>query len=196
VTYADFSALSIDLDNNRTPKETKMISGSNLTDTLTIPAARAMMIGSEMQPTIERMVDFFGDKAFIPVQKYASGSKVLNGEIGTVGAFRIVVVPEMMSWAGKGATVSANAGYKSTGTKYDVFPMLVVGSESFTTIGFQTSKKGGSKFKILHQKPGGKEALSAADPYAKKGLMSIQWWYGFMALRPERIALILSVGRI
>jgi len=195
VTYADLSALSIELDNNRCPKDTKIISGTRMVDTKVIPAARAMLIGSEMLPTIERMTDHFNNEAFIRTAHYAAGTKLLNGEVGTVGQFRIVVVPEMQHWAGAGATATAsNAGYRTTGSKYDVFPMLVIGSESFTTIGFQTSGKG-TKFQIFHKKPGYATA-DRNDPYGQTGFMSIMWWYGFMTLRSERIAIIYSVGRV
>jgi N4-gp56 family major capsid protein len=194
VTYADLSALSIELDNNRCPKETKVITGTRMVDTNTIPAARALLIGSEMIPTIERMTDHFGDQAFIPAHKYAAGTQILNGEIGTVGYFRIVVVPEMMHWEGAGAAEGTNAGYHASNGRYNVYPMLVIGSESFTTIGFQTDGKT-TKFKIFHKKPG-LQTADRFDPYGEKGFMSIKWYYGFMALRTERLALIYSVGRI
>ena len=193
-TYANFSALSIELDNNRCPKDTKIMSGTRMQDTLTIPAARAMFIGSEMIPTIERMTDHFNNPAFIPIQKYAAGTKALNGEIGSVGYFRIIVVPEMQHWAGAGATEGVNDGYRVTNGQYDVFPMLVVGNESFTTIGFQTDGKT-TKFKVYHKKPGN-EMVSTVDPYGQMGIMSIQWYYGSMMLRTERLAIIYSVGRI
>ena len=195
VTYADLSALSIELDNNRCPKDTKVMSGTRMVDSLTIPAARAMFIGSEMIPTIERMTDHFSNQAFIPVQKYAAGTKILQGEIGTVGAFRIIVVPEMMHWAGAGAGEgTANAGYLTSGGSYNVYPLLVVGSESFTTIGYQTSGST-TKFKVYHKRPG-KEMVTTDDPFGETGLMSIKWYYGFMALRTERLAVIYSVGRV
>ena len=194
VTYADLSALAIELDNNRTPKETKVITGTRMTDTKVIPAARALLVGSEMIPTIERMTDHFGDQAFIRVAHYAAGTSVMNGEIGTIGYFRIIVVPEMMHWAGKGAVEGTNAGYQVENGKYNVYPMLVIGSESFTTIGFQSSGTK-NKFKIKHAKPGSPESY-ANDPYGETGFMSIKWYYGFMGLRTERIALVYSVGRI
>jgi N4-gp56 family major capsid protein len=194
VTYADLSALSIELDNNRCPKDTKILSGTRMVDTRVIPACRAMLIGSEMIPTIERMTDHFSNQAFIPLAQYAAGTKALNGEIGTVGHFRIVVVPEMMHWAGVGAAEGSNAGYQATNGRYNVYPMLVVGSESFTTIGFQTNGKS-TKFKIFHKKPGYATA-DRTDPYGETGFMSIKWYYGMMMLRTEYLALVYSVGRI
>ena len=194
IDYEDFSALNIELDNNRTPKDTKIISGTRMVDTRVINASRAMFIGSEMIPTIERMTDLFGNEAFIPLAKYAAGAKALNGEIGTIGHFRIVVVPEMAHWAGAGAAVGENAGYMVENNRYNVYPLLVVGDESFTSIGFQTDGQS-TKFKIYHKKPG-REQATTVDPFGETGFMSIKWYYGFMSLRTERLALMLSVGRI
>ena len=191
VTYGDLVRLNIDLDNNRTPKKTKVITGTRDIDTRTIPAGRVMFIGSELLPSLKAMKDFHNNAAFIPVQHYASQTTVLNGEVGSIDAFRIVVVPKMLKWAGAGATSSASDKY-TTGGKLDVFPMLVVGDEAFTTIGFQTNGKT-VKFNQIHKAPG----VATADmhnPYGKKGFMSIQWWYGFMPLRPERIALIKTTA--
>lgn len=195
IDYADLMRLSIDLDNNRCPKSTKVITGSRLVDTKTLPSARVLYIGSELIPLVKRMTDLFGNQAFIGVEKYANAGNTLTGEIGQIDQFKIVVVPEMLHWAGAGAQVGAsNAGYRSTGDKYDVFPMLAVGSGSFTTIGFQTDGKT-VKFKIVHKKPG-EGMVTTQDPYGETGLMSIKWYYGFMALRPEWIAVCNTVAEL
>ena len=46
-----------------------------------------------------------------------------------------------------------------TNGKFDVFPMLVVGDGSFTSIGFQTDGKT-VKFKIKHSEPGSPETYA------------------------------------
>lgn len=188
VTYEDIARAAIDLDNTRTPKNTKIITGSTKYGTATLNAARVMFIGPQMITPLRKLKDYHGDPAFISVEKYADGGTLLRGEVGAVDQFRLVVVPEMMYWEGAGKEVNDNAGIYSTDGKADVFPMLVVGSESFTTIGFNTQGKN-TKFEIIH-KPPGSAAASMIDPYGKRGFMSIQWWYGFMVLRPERILLI------
>ena len=194
VSYRDLMQLAIDLDNNRTPKHTTAITGTRMVDTRTIPACRVAYIGSELLPTFKAMKDLHNNPAFIPVEKYAAGGATLNGEVGSVDNFRLVVVPEMMKWAGAGADASADSANYETGNKFDVFPILVIGNESFTTIGFQTDGKT-VKFKITHKKPGD-ETADRTDPYGETGFMSIKWYYGFMALRPERIALIKTVARL
>lgn len=194
VSYSDLMHLGIDLDNNRTPKHTTVITGSRLVDTKVIPASRIAYIGSELLPTFMAMKDLHNERAWIPVEKYAAGGTVLNGEQGSCGPFRFVVVPEMLKWAGAGADASASTNSYETANKFDVFPILVVGNESFTTIGFQTDGKS-VKFKITHKKPGS-ETADRNDPYGETGFMSIKWYYGFMALRPERIGLIKTVARL
>jgi len=192
VTYGDLLRLQIDLDNNRTPKHTKVLTGTRLVDTRTIPACRVMYVGSELQPLLEGMVDLHGAKAFIPIEKYAAGGNVLTGEVGTVARFRIIVVPEMMKWEGAGADATANATHFKTGTNFDVFPMMVVGDSSFSTIGFQTDGKT-VKFKITHKKPG-TETADRTDPYGETGFMSIKWYYGFLLERGERIAMVKTAA--
>jgi len=193
VTYKTLQRLAITLTDNRTPKQTKIIKGSRMIDTATISDGFVMYIGSEVQPIIEDMQDAFSNQAFVPVRKYADAGNVLNGEIGAVGNFRIVVVPEMQHWAGAGASATAaNDGYRTTSNKYDVFPMLVVGAESFTTIGFQTSGSN-VKFKIITKMPG-EATADRTDPYGEKGFASIKWYYGFMPLRTERLAVIKTVA--
>jgi len=194
VTYDDLLRLSIDLDNNRTPKQTKVITGTRMVDTKTIAGGRIIYVGSEMQPTLEAMVDLHGNQAFIPIQKYGAGGTILPGEIGTAGYFRIIVVPEMMKFAGAGADASLTSTHYETGEFYDVFPMLVVGDASFSTIGFQTDGKT-VKFKIKHSKPGS-EASYALDPYGETGFMSIKWFYGFLLERAERIAMIKTAATL
>ena len=174
------------LNDNKCPKDTKLISGSRMIDTKTIASARYAYIGAELKLQLLKMDDFHGEKAFIPIQQYAAAGNIARGEIGSVGHFRFIEVPKMLHWEGAGAAVTNNAGYMTgiakeahggivAGTEcYNVYPMLVVGSGAFTTIGFQTSGNSG-KFKIYHKKPG----LGMADrhdPYGKLGFYSIQWY--------------------
>ena len=191
LTYKDLMSTSIDLDNNRTPKHTTVITGTRNIDTKTVSACRVAYCGSEVIPLLEGMIDLHGNPAFVPVRQYAAGTTPLTGERGAIGDFRFIVVPEMLKWAGAGAT-AANASYHATNGKYDVFPILIVGDESFTTIGFQTDGKS-MKFKIVHKEPG-EATADRNDPYGEMGFMSIKWWYGFMVLRAERIALIKTAA--
>ena len=194
VTYRTLMRLDQTLTDNRTPKQTKVITGSRLTDTKVIPACRIAYVGSEVVPLLKEMVDLFGNKAFIEVQHYGDAGTILNGEIGSIDAFRFVQVPEMLHWAGAGAAVVDNPGFRETNDKYDVFPILVVGDDSFTAIGFQTDGKV-LNFDVM-TKPPGKETMDRNDPYGETGLSSIKWYYGILVKRPERIGVIKTVAPI
>ena len=198
VSYRNLMRLDQILTDNRTPTQTRVITGSRLIDTKVIGATRVMYVGSELVPLLKGMKDLFENKAFIEIQHYADGGNLLNGEVGSIDKFRIIQVPEMLHWAGVGAAVGTNPGYRSStvgGTeKYDVFPMLVVGDDSFTTIGFQTDGKS-VKFSVMTKMPG-RETADRNDPFGETGFSSIKWYYGILIKRPERIALVKTVAPI
>ena len=198
LSYKNIMRLSSVLDENRTPKQTTVISGSRYIDTKVIGAGRIAYIGSELAPVVMEIKDTFNNPAFIAVQHYSDAGTILNGEIGSVGPLRFVQVPDMLHWAGVGATVGTNPGYRTTTVggveKYDVYPVLVVGDQSFTTIGFQTDGKS-VKFTVMTKMPG-RETADRNDPYGETGFSSIKWYYGVLVTRPERIGLMKSVAPI
>ena len=193
VSYGDIMRLGIDLTNNRTPTSTTAISGTRMVDTKTIPGGRILYCGTEMLPTLKAMKDLHNNPAYISVEKYAAGGATVTGEEGAIDKFRVVIVPEMLKWAGGGGAVTEGTHYSTNGA-YDVFPLLCVGDASFTTISFQTDGKG-VKFNIIH-KPPSDETADRTDPYGQTGFMSILWFYGFMVLRPERIGLIKTIAKL
>lgn len=197
VSYKNLMRLDQILTDNRTPTQTTIITGSRMIDTRVIGSTRVMYVGSELVPELKAMKDLFGNKAFIEVQHYGDAGTLMNGEIGSIDKFRIIQVPEMLHWVGAGAeATSANPGYRTStvnGTEhYDVFPMLVVGDDSFTSIGFQTDGKS-VKFTVMTKMPG-KETADRNDPYGETGFSSIKWYYGILVKRPERLALIKTVA--
>ena len=181
------------LDENRCPRNTKYIAGSRNIDTKTISAARIAYVSSAVTPLLEDMQDKFGNKAFIPVQQYASAANVMNGEIGSIGHFRFIQVPEMLAWEGQGTQQTTNPGYREKGGKYSVFPILIVGSESFNTIGYQTDSAKNGKFSIITKVPG-RDTADRTDPYGETGFSSLKFYYGFLCKRPERICVIHTVA--
>lgn len=195
VDYDDLIRLDQILNDNRTPKQTTIITGSRMIDTRVIPAARVLFLGTELVPHLKKMTDSFGNKAFIEVQHYADAGNVMNGEIGSIDQFRIILVPEMLHWAGAGAAEQTNPGYRADGGNYNVYPMLVVGDDSFTTIGFQTDGKT-VKFNVMTKMPGKETAHAATDPFGETGFSSIKWYYGILIKRPERIGLIKTVAPV
>jgi N4-gp56 family major capsid protein len=198
VTYKNLMRLDQMLTDKRTPKQTRIITGSRMIDTKVIGATRVMFVGSELVPLLKGITDLFGNKAFIEIQHYADAGTLMNGEIGSIDSFRMIQVPEMLHWAGAGAVVADNPGYRTSTVgaeeRYDIYPMLCVGDDSFTTIGFQTDGKT-VKFTVLTKMPG-KETADRNDPYGETGFSSIKWYYGILVKRPERIGLIKTVAPV
>lgn len=195
VTYSDLMKLSIDLDNNLTPKHTTLLSGTRNIDTRTVSAARYAYIGSDLLPTLRAMKDLHDQPAFVAVEKYAAGTTPAVGEVGAIDGFRFIVNQNMFSWIGGGAKLEDgdDAVYHNNGTNYNVLPILVVGDESFATVTFQSTGNN-VKFEINHKKPG--DNLDRLDPYGETGFISIRWFYGFMGLRTERLALVNTAAKL
>lgn len=85
------------------------------------------------------MKDLHDNPAFISAEHYAAGSTLAVGEVGQLGQFRLIVNPRMFKWSGGGAAIAdADRGsFYNDGSRYDVFPILVVGDEAFVTITFK-----------------------------------------------------------
>jgi N4-gp56 family major capsid protein len=198
VSYRNLMRLDQILTDNRTPTQTTVITGSRNIDTMTVGATRVLYVGNELVPILKGMKDLFGNKAFIEIQHYSAAGTILNGEIGSIDKFRIIQVPEMQHWAGAGAAVGTNPGYRASmvgGTEhYDVFPMICLGDDSWTTIGFQTDGKT-VKFSVLTKMPG-QDTADRNDPYGETGFSSIKWYYGILIKRPERIGLVKTVAPV
>jgi N4-gp56 family major capsid protein len=197
VNYDNFIRLEQILTNAQCPIDTTIVKGTDTVDTVTLDAARIMYVGNELVPLLRRMSDSRGDAVFMPVNKYAANTKVLRGEVGQIGQFKIIQVPEMLHYAGQGATASANVGYRATTvagvSKYDVYPMLVVGEDSFASLSF-VGLGGAANMNIITKMPGKDTATLENDPYGQKGFTSFQWFQGTLIFRPERIALIYTVA--
>lgn len=191
ISYMTLQRLRQALDAVRSPKSTKIIKGSQNFDTRTLSASRILFVPSEIVPVLETLRDPLGRPAWIPIEQYADAlsSTGMEDEIGSICGFRVIQVEEMKKWEGAGANAN-NQAFQQTDGKYDIFPLLTIGSEAFTTIGFNGSNGVKNKFNIQHVKP----HANFNDPYGKVGLTSISWYYGILFLYPERIGLIKTVA--
>lgn len=199
VTYDDVVRLSITLDTNRAPKRFSILKGSTLTDTATVSGHRALFIPPELIMTFMAMKNSNNVEMFTPVEKYASQTSVMEGEIGAIGGFRVFVNQEMIKHIGRvgtvGGTVGTNPGYYATSARYDVFNCLAVCAESFTSIGFQTNSPESPKFNLVI-KPPGPAMVSLDNPYGNKGVASIQFYYATLVERSDWIGLLRCVAPI
>lgn len=197
VSYDDVVRLGIALDTNRAPKRFNVLKGSTLVDTATVNGARALFIPPELQTTFMAMKNSNNTEMFTPIEKYASQAAALEGEIGAIGGFRVIVNQEMLKHAGAvgsvGGTVGTNPGYYATSSRYDVFNCLAVASDSFTSIGFQTNSPEAPKFNLVIKAPG-PDMVTLDNPFGNKGVASIQFYYATLIERSDWIGLLRCVA--
>lgn len=167
----------------KVPKVTQMVTGSVKIDTKTVPPCYVAIVGDNVKTDIQNITrgkTYEKDFAFIGVEQYASAGNTFDGEFGKVGEVRFIHAPNMLVEAGKGASV--DAGYvgslSQTNDKFDVFPVLFIGEDSFAKIMLQ-----GNNITFASEAP----KPRFGDPYGKRGFFSYKFWYGSIILRPERL---------
>lgn len=209
LNYKDLLRIRQTLTDNHVPKTYKMFTGSQNTDTRTVAGGWTVYVQPELRQTLMTMVDLFNRPAFIPVEQYAAGGNIVEGEIGRILEFRFVEVQEMLHWEGAGSNLTVvtpasgtegtegytpavlDETYINDGSKYTVFPLLIVGEDSFVNINFRGGK---NNFRIYQQMPG-QAAANVDDPFGKHGWWSIQWYYGTMITRPDRLVCIHTLAK-
>ena len=193
VSFQDIRGTEQSLKLARSPKQTKMIDGSTKIGTVVTGAGYSAFVGQELYPVLEDM-EHAGVKVWRPVESYAAAGTIMQDEIGKISATRFVEVEDMIKYGGAGALTNDatdDTGVENmyvSGTNYDVFPILYVGSDSFGTIGFE-----GDVARVNTVMPA---ADAHNDVFGKKGVVAISWYHGLLIYRPERIRQILTVAKL
>jgi len=198
LSYDALTAFEQELQRDDVPMDTEILKGVDLVDTVIIEDAYIAYVNREAIPVLRRIEGPGGALVWVEKSKYAAGTTLLEGEQGSIGSFRFVVVPDLQVYRGGGVEVAiatgnidnANAAtqaaayktVKTDGTFYDVFPMIVVGDDSYSITGF-----GGESTSAKHIMP---KADVHNDMYGEVGGVSAKWSYGFLPYRPERIKML------
>ena len=195
LTYDTLTAFEQELQRDDVPMDTEILSGVDLVDTVTVEDAYIAYVNREAIPVLRRITGPGGALVWQEKSKYAAGTTLLEGEQGSIGSFRFVVVPDLQVFRGGGIEVAhiddaadaatqaaAYKTVKSNGTYYDVFPMVVVGDDSYSITGF-----GGESTQAKHIMP---KADVHNDIYGEVGGVSAKWSYGYLPYRPERIKML------
>ena len=186
LTLGEIRSATKVLNANQCPTDTAMITGSRNIDTKVVGNARYAYTSDELAPVLEDMMNTVTSKhAWAYVEEYADGAKfaksnIARGETGKIGKLRFIEHPEMLIQENKGAA------------NIDVYPVMIIGSGSFTQIGFQ-SNGGKGKFEIITKMPG-KEIADRQNPYGKVGFSSNNYFYGILIERPDHICCIYSAA--
>ena len=210
VSYEALEQFQQALMEDDVPTDTKIVSGTDKVDTKVVEEAYIVNINRELLPTLRRITGPGGTIAWNPYSKYAAGDDVkIKGEVGMIEGlmFRFVVTPDLMIYRGAGlATVVADdagavvvggdtkVNYDKIGStsyttngKFDVFNMVVIGDDSFNTIGL-TSDNSSAGY-IAPKKD------NYNDMHGEIAGISTKWRHGTLVYRPERIKILHTISK-
>lgn len=109
---------------------------------------------------------------FIPAEKYASGTPMPN-EIGKVERFRFITSPDLPSRQDAGADVGTTGLYSTTGTKIDVYQIIVSAADAWS----QIAVRGLESLDPTFLPPGQK---TKSDPHGQRGYAGSKWYKAVM----------------
>lgn len=191
INYALIQRINDKLRRYRVPKHTSILTGSVKIGTTPIPPCYVAIVGANIVTDLENMIRganvYNKDYPFLKVERYASQTSLLDGEVGSCNGIRFVYAEQLMEERGAGAAVDANytgslsyTGTPGTDAKFDVFPMLIIGKDSFATIGLM----GRDKIQFGHKAPSQRDTI---DQYGVYGFFNYKFWYASIITRPERL---------
>ena len=141
LSHSNQRSATVNLDAMKAKMFTKVLAGSEDYDTYAVEPAYVACCHSDLKPTIRDLKGTNPNDVFVPVAKYGSHMKLVSPrELGSFEDVRYVTSPDLPPFAGAGATTETadvpswrNTDVSST-KKYDVYPILYLGRDSFGCI--------------------------------------------------------------
>ena len=144
LTYDALTAFEQELQRDDVPLDTEILQGVDLVDTVTVEDAYIAYVNREAIPVLRRITGPGGALVWTEKSKYAAGTTLLEGEQGSIGSFRFVVVPDLAVYRGAGAAVGGALTTVTTGSFVvgDTYVIKTIGTTDFTLIGASASTIG------------------------------------------------------
>jgi len=170
---------------NRAKKNTSIVTGSTKIGTTPVAKAYYAIIGADVKADLETLTRGSGyEKEFIyvPSEKYAAASTLVEGEVGKMHEVRFIESEAAVVYRGAGAAVpvSYQGSLQNNGTNFDVFPVLFPTAGAFATVGL----KGKGKIKFNSKSPA---EVDNVNVYGNQGFFSYNLWYAGIILEPEKL---------
>ncbi|NOI66923.1 N4-gp56 family major capsid protein [Vibrio sp. 99-8-1] len=156
------------LNKNRARKKTSMVSSSANYGTVSIEAAYIAVCHTDLEPDIRDL------PGFKSVADYGSRKVLCPEEFGTVENVRFITTPLLDPVTDAGGTAATHATLSTTGTKSDVYPIIVFGQDSYANCPL----KGKNSHDLLVRNPGKPEK---GDELGQTG--SVGWKMYWLAMR-------------
>ena len=146
----------------------EMIQGGAKINTYPIPSAFIGVCHTDLRPDLERC------SGFKDVSEYAANMGSIPGEIGSIGMIRFVGDTNCVPFADGGGDVGTTGVLSTTGTKADVYPILVFGKDAYGVV--PLAGKNAMETLIVNPK------ASDSDPLAQRGSQGWKGWNGCVIL--------------
>ena len=168
---------------NHTRKPTSILAPTPNIGTKPIEAAFLVFGSTDIDADLRDTSAFPG---YTPVAAYGSRKPIHENELGSFENFRFVASPELVAFQNGGAAVGATACLSTGGTAIDVYPLIIVGQESYGTVAL----RGAKSFDLGIIPVGNRDS---ADPLAQRGYVGSKW-YGVSVLLNQQWMACALVG--
>jgi len=138
------------------PRIMKQVSATTNYNTTPIRAAYIGIIHPYMTPDLEAI------DGFVPIEKYPSQTGIMEGEVGSYKGIRFVETTQAICYEGAGDTPAA--GVKITGTKADVYPIIIFGEDAYGEVPLSGANHG-----IIIKVHGDSDRSDTSDPLNQRG---------------------------
>lgn len=144
LSYDALTAFEQELQRDDVPMDTEILQGVDLVDTVTVEDAYIAYVNREAIPVLRNMTGPGSTLVWVPKSKYAAGTTLLEGEQGSIGSFRFVVVQDLQVYRGAGGAVGIAATAETAGAFIigEEYTITSAGTTDFTLIGAADSVAG------------------------------------------------------
>lgn len=176
------SAYSVDLQRRvmatmhrqKAKKHTRVLAGTSGYETYKIEPSYIVVGHTDLLPDLRSLQGTNEYNSFVPPSKYGSGSRVAHPyESGSFEEGRFILSPDLAFFPGTGS--GTTTGFRASNSKIDVYPMLVLGRESFGCIAL----RGRYAVKPMVLNPG---MPRSGDPLGQKGSIGWKFWFACLIL--------------
>lgn len=166
------------LNSNRAKKHTRILDGSVNISTKPIEASFIAYCHTDCEHDIRALT------GFTPVAEYGSRKPICPEELGSVENVRYVCSPLLEPYIGGGSTTQN--GMKWDGTNVDVYPVIVVGMDSYGCVPLKG--KEAMTPRVINP-----DTVDKSDPLGQRGYVSWKSYFACKVLNESWMA-VLEVG--
>ena len=157
------------MEQQKARKLTKVLKGSTNYETFAIEPSFIAVGHTDMKPTLRDLSGANANDTFTPTARYGSSMSTTHPyEVGNFEDVRYVLSPDLGPFRGAGASSPAS-GFKGTNSKYDVYPMLYMGKNSWGCIALRGARS--VRPYVNNLKP------TKSDPLGQRGTIGWKMWF-------------------